>query len=75
MEFDIWFCKYDEISENDYNFGYIKLMYKNLKEVLLNDYIRYLCHNLGYKYYKIIDKYHVKLDKDYMLFICESEEN
>ena len=72
--FDIWFCKYDEVVKDDYNLEYLKLIFKDVKEQELNNYIEFICNDLKYNNYKIINKYYVKLDEKYMLFICESEE-
>lgn len=73
--FDIWFCKYDEVVKDDYNLEYLKLIFKDVNEQELNNYIKFICDDLKYSNYKIIDKYYVKLDEKYMLFICESEED
>jgi len=70
---NIWFCKYEEIRENDFNLEYIKLMYENIKDVEINEYIKYLCNDLKYTFKEIIDNRYVKLDDKYMLFIEELE--
>ena len=70
---NIWFCKYEEVRENDFNLEYIKLIYENIKDVEINEYIKHLCNELKYTFKEIIDNRYVKLDDKYMLFIEELE--
>lgn len=72
--YNIWFCAYEEIKENDFNLEYLKLMYEEIKMKELNNYIDYLCKELKYKNYKIIENTYVVLDDKYMLFIEELED-
>ena len=48
-------------------------MYENIKDVEINEYIKYLCNDLKYTFKEIIDNRYVKLDDKYMLFIEELE--
>lgn len=70
---NIWFCGYEEINENDFNLEYIKLMYEEIKNEEIKEYIIHLCKELKYEFNQIIDDRYVKLDNKYMLFIEELE--
>ena len=71
---NIWFCKYEETRKNDFNLEYIKLMYENIKNEEICEYIIHLCNELKYTFKEIIDNRYVKLNDDYMLFIEELED-
>lgn len=71
---NIWFCGYEEVNENNFNLEYIKLMYEEIKNEELEEYIIHLCKELKYQFNQIIDNRYVKLDNKYMLFIEELED-